>query len=111
MQRAAAFARQHQVYFMPVYQILRYGDTGGFNGLALFTPEGEVAYEYEKTLSWYATTSDGLVDSLQTPYGRIGAADAGPLRSAQRAAPGRSPGWSAVEFPRFRRHQTVFRVG
>ena len=73
MQRAAAFARQHQVYFMPAYQILRYGDTSGFNGLALFTPEGDLAYEYEKTLSWYATTSDGVIHSLQTPYGRIGA--------------------------------------
>ena len=74
MQRAAAFARQHQVCFMPACQILRYGDTSGLNGLALVTPEGELTYEYEKTLSWYATASDGVIDSLQTPCGRIGAA-------------------------------------
>ena len=74
LQRARDFARQHQVYFMPAYQVLRYGDTSGFNGLALITPQGEVAYEYEKTMSWYATTSDGILHSVDTPYGRIGAA-------------------------------------
>ena len=74
LQRARDFARQYQVYFMPAYQVLRYGDTSGFNGLALITPQGEVAYEYEKTMSWYATTSDGILHSVDTPYGRIGAA-------------------------------------
>ncbi len=74
LERARSFARQYQVYFMPAYQVLRYGDTSGFNGLTLITPQGEIAYEYEKTMSWYATTSDGVLHSIDSPYGRIGAA-------------------------------------
>jgi len=69
--RAQDFAREHQVYLMPAYLLLRYGDTSGFNGLTLITPQGEIAYEYEKTMSWYATTSDGIVHSIETPYGRL----------------------------------------
>ena len=74
LQRASDFAKRHQVYLMPAYQVLRYGDTSGFNGLSLITPQGEIAFEYEKTMSWYATTSDGILRSIDTPYGRIGAA-------------------------------------
>jgi apolipoprotein N-acyltransferase len=74
LQRARSFAKQHQVYFMPAFQILRYGDISGFNGLVMITPQGELAYEYEKTMSWYATTSDGKLHSVDTPYGQIGAA-------------------------------------
>ena len=73
MERARNFAVQHQVYLMPAYLVMRYGDTSGFNGLAMFTPQGEMANEYEKTMSWYATTSDGILHSVDTPYGRIGA--------------------------------------
>ncbi len=73
LQRAQDFARQNGVYLMPAYQVLRYGDTSGFNGLSMITPQGEVAYEYEKTKSWYATTSDGIVHTVATPFGRIGA--------------------------------------
>lgn len=69
--RAQDFAREHQVYLMPAYLLLRYGDTSGFNGLTMITPEGEIAYEYEKTMSWYATTSDGMLHSIETPYGRL----------------------------------------
>ncbi len=73
LQRAQDFARLNGVYLMPSYQMLRYGDTSGFNGLSMITPQGEVAYEYEKTMSWYATTSDGIVHTVETPFGRIGA--------------------------------------
>lgn len=69
--RAQDFAREHQVYLMPAYLLLRYGDTSGFNGLTLITPQGDLAYEYEKTMSWYATTSDGQLHSIETPYGRL----------------------------------------
>ena len=68
---AQDFAREHQVYLMPAYLLLRYGDTSGFNGLTMITPQGEIAYEYEKTMSWYATTSDGMLHSVDTPYGRL----------------------------------------
>ncbi len=69
--RAQDFAREHQVYLMPAYLLLRYGDTSGLNGLTLLTPQGAIAYEYEKTMSWYATTSDGALHSVETPYGRL----------------------------------------
>ncbi len=74
LQRAHDFAVEHQVYLMPAYQALRYGDTSGYNGLTMFTPQGEIAYSYEKTKSWYATTSDGVLHSVDTPYGRISSA-------------------------------------
>ncbi len=73
IQRAQDFARQYQVYLVPAYKMLRYGDTSGYNGLAIITPQGEVAAEYEKTKSWYATTSDGVLDVVETPYGNLGA--------------------------------------
>jgi apolipoprotein N-acyltransferase len=73
MQRAQAFAREHGVYLVPAFQVLRYGDTSGFNGLAVFAPDGTLAFEYEKSKSWYATTSDGLLRSIDTPYGRLSA--------------------------------------
>jgi len=37
-------------------------------------PKGEIAYTYTKTKSWYPTDSDGLIHSVDTPYGRIGGA-------------------------------------
>ncbi len=74
LRRASAFAIEHNVYLMPAFQVLRYGDTSGYNGLALITPQGKVAFEYEKTKSWYATSSDGRLHTVDTPYGRISAA-------------------------------------
>jgi apolipoprotein N-acyltransferase len=59
---------------MPGYIILQYGEGTSDNALALITPEGEIAYTYTKTKSWYPTDSDGLIRSVATPYGRIGGA-------------------------------------
>jgi apolipoprotein N-acyltransferase len=69
--RAQEFARQRQVYLMPSYLVLSYGETSGDNALVMITPTGEIAYTYTKTMSWYATDSDGVVHSVDTPYGRI----------------------------------------
>lgn len=72
--RARAFARTHQIYLMPAYIVFQYGEATSANALALITPEGEIAYTYTKTKSWYPTDSDGVIHSVDTPYGRIGGA-------------------------------------
>ena len=72
--RAQAFARRHDVYLMPGYIVFRYGEATSDNALALIMPEGEIAYIYTKTKTWYPADSDGVIHSVETPYGRIGAA-------------------------------------
>ena len=74
LQRAQAFAREHQVYFVPALLVLHYGQTSTDNKLAMITPEGEIAFQYVKTISWYETDSDGILHYVDTPYGRISAA-------------------------------------
>lgn len=73
MQRAQDFAQEHQVYFVPAMVVLKYGESYGENILAMITPEGELAYTYEKTKSWYQTDSDGVLHAIDTPYGRLSA--------------------------------------
>ncbi len=74
MARAQAFAREYHVYFMPTYVVLHYGTLNNDNRLSMITPEGEVAFSYTKTQSWYPTDSDGVLHWVDTPYGRIGGA-------------------------------------
>jgi len=74
MERACAFAREHKVYFVPAMVVLKYGEPYGDNVLAMITPDGEVAYTYEKTKSWYQTNSDGILRTVDTPYGRLSTA-------------------------------------
>jgi apolipoprotein N-acyltransferase len=74
MDRSAAFARAHGVYFAPAVVVLRYGQTISDNKLLMFAPDGSLAYTYVKTMSWYPTGSDGVLKTVDTPYGRIGAA-------------------------------------
>lgn len=71
VQRAQSFAQEHQVYFVPAMVVLKYGESHGENALAMITPEGEMAYTYEKTKSWYQTDSDGVLRTIDTPYGRL----------------------------------------
>jgi apolipoprotein N-acyltransferase len=72
--RAQAFAREHQVYFVPAMVVLKYGESYGENVLVVIEPGGEVAYTYEKTKSWYQTDSDGVLHAIDTPYGRLSTA-------------------------------------
>jgi apolipoprotein N-acyltransferase len=74
MTRSAEFARSHAVYFAPAVVVLRYGQTISDNKVIMFTPDGSVAFTYVKTMSWYPTGSDGILKTVATPYGRIGAA-------------------------------------
>ena len=74
MDRAAQFARSHAVYFAPAMVVLRYGQTISDNKIVMFAPDGTRAFTYVKTMSWYPTGSDGVLKTVDTPYGRIGAA-------------------------------------
>jgi apolipoprotein N-acyltransferase len=74
MQRAADFAKGHGVYFAPAVLVLRYGSPLSDNKIVMFAPDGARAFTYVKTMSWYPTGSDGVLHTVDTPYGRIGSA-------------------------------------
>ncbi len=74
VERSSAFAQAHGVYFAPAVVVLRYGTMLSDNKLLLFAPDGSLAYTYVKTMSWYPTGSDGVLKTVATPWGRIGAA-------------------------------------
>ena len=74
MQRAADFARTSGIYFAPAVVVLHYGETTSDNKVVMFGPDGSRAFTYVKTMSWYPTGSDGILKTVDTPYGRIGAA-------------------------------------
>jgi apolipoprotein N-acyltransferase len=72
--RSRDFALTNDVYFAPAILELRYGSTLNFNKVLLFTPQGELAFTYQKTKSWLPVDSDGRIKSLETPYGTLAAA-------------------------------------
>ena len=74
LDRAQTFAREHNIYFAPAMLMFKYDEMYAANKLVMITPNGEVAYDYEKTMSWYETDSDGMLHVLDTPYGRISTA-------------------------------------
>jgi apolipoprotein N-acyltransferase len=74
MDRAADFARSHGIFFAPAMVVLRYGKTISDNKIVMFAPDGTRAFTYVKTISWYPTGSDGVLKTVDTPYGRIGTA-------------------------------------
>lgn len=74
LERAKKYAKENKIYFMPGLVVLRYNSTKNDNLAVMITPEGEIAYTYEKTISWYPSDSDGIIKSVETPYGKIGAA-------------------------------------
>lgn len=72
--RSQQFAQEHQVYFVPAYVALRYGETTADNAAVMITPDGDIAYQYLKTKSWYPTDSDGILPVVETPYGNVSTA-------------------------------------
>jgi apolipoprotein N-acyltransferase len=40
----------------------------------MFTPRGELAFTYQKTKSWLPVDSDGVIKTIETPYGTLAAA-------------------------------------
>ncbi|MCK5129495.1 MAG: hypothetical protein KAQ68_06575 [Clostridiales bacterium] len=72
--KAKHFAIQNQVYFMPACVMLRYNQTKNDNIAIMIDPEGKIAYNYEKTISWYPTDSDGIIPTIETPYGKVSTA-------------------------------------
>lgn len=74
LQRAEDFAKVHHVYFAPSFLVLKYDTYSSENKNIMITPEGKIAYEYEKTISRYPTQSDGIIKTVDTPYGKIASA-------------------------------------
>jgi apolipoprotein N-acyltransferase len=74
LDRAGAFAREHDLYLAAGVLELAYGSTLSDNKVVMVAPDGSVAFTYVKTMSWYPTGSDGVLHTVDTPYGRIGAA-------------------------------------
>jgi len=74
LDRAGVFARAHGVYLAAGVLELAYGSTLSDNKVVMVAPDGTVAFTYVKTMSWYPTGSDGVLRTVDTPYGRIGAA-------------------------------------
>jgi apolipoprotein N-acyltransferase len=72
--RAGDFAKTNAVYFAPAILELRYGSSLNFNEVLMFTPEGELAFTYQKTKSWLPVDSDGVIKTVETPYGTLAAA-------------------------------------
>ena len=74
IERAGRFAHDNGVYLAAAVLVLRYGQTISDNKILMMSPDGSVAFTYVKTKSWYPTGSDGILRTVDTPYGRIGAA-------------------------------------
>ncbi|MBN1312292.1 MAG: hypothetical protein JXB30_12815 [Anaerolineae bacterium] len=72
--RSQQFAQENEIYFMPTYVGLRYGEMTADNMAVMIAPNGEIAYKYAKTKSWYPTNSDGILPVIETPYGILSTA-------------------------------------
>jgi apolipoprotein N-acyltransferase len=69
--RAIAFAVEHSVYLQTATLVMHYDDEQLDNRVTLITPEGNVAYTYLKSQTWYPTESDYVIHSFDTPFGRL----------------------------------------
>lgn len=74
MTRAKSFAKENGVYFMPAVVELLYGETKNKNLAIMINPDGEVEFQYEKTISWYPSDSDGVIPVIDTLYGKLSTA-------------------------------------
>lgn len=74
LDKAKNFASENHVYFMPAVVKLIYGQTRNSNLAIMINPDGNIKFQYEKTISWYPTESDGIIHVIDTPYGKISTA-------------------------------------
>jgi apolipoprotein N-acyltransferase len=72
--RSEDFAKTNGIYFVPGILELRYGTSLNYNEVLMFTPQGELAFTYQKTKSWLPVDSDGRIKTIETPYGTLAAA-------------------------------------
>jgi len=72
--RSEDFAAANGIYFAPAILELRYGTSLNYNKVLMFTPRGELAFTYQKTKSWLPVDSDGVIKTIETPYGTLAAA-------------------------------------
>lgn len=74
LDRAKKFAIDNNVYFIPTAAVFRYDTAYNANIALLISPQGELLYRYEKSISWYPSESDGVVPVIETPYGKLSTA-------------------------------------
>jgi apolipoprotein N-acyltransferase len=72
--RSMDFAKTNDIYFAPGILELRYGTSMNYNEVLMFTPQGQLAFTYQKTKSWLPVDSDGQIKTVETPYGTLAAA-------------------------------------
>lgn len=74
--RASAFARAHDIYLViGVVRVPLEQDALMTNAAMVFTPQGERAFEYLKSIPVPGepiVRGDGVIPTLDTPYGRLG---------------------------------------
>jgi len=70
-QRARALAEELGIYLQTASLTMFFDDERLDNRITLVEPDGDVAYTYLKTQTWYPTESDGVIHSVQTPFGRL----------------------------------------
>ncbi|MHA1155656.1 MAG: nitrilase-related carbon-nitrogen hydrolase [Candidatus Heimdallarchaeota archaeon] len=69
--RSKTFAMEHNIYFAPGVVKFYYDSYISDNKVVMFDPNGTLVIEYIKTKSWYEGNSDGIIPSVDTPYGRL----------------------------------------
>ena len=77
IQRAQAFAQEHEIYFFPSILMLKPGQAECENKVLAITPEGEIAYTYHKTKpspAEHLPETEGELLTVDTRYGRISTA-------------------------------------
>jgi apolipoprotein N-acyltransferase len=73
LERARTFATAHHVYLAPGMLVLHPGKSYGENKIMMIAPDGKIVMSYEKTKTPFTTQSDGVLQVVDTPYGRISA--------------------------------------
>ncbi|MBE9507851.1 MAG: hypothetical protein IMY86_07350 [Chloroflexi bacterium] len=77
IQRAQAFAKEHQIYFFPSILMLKPDRVECENKVLAITPEGEIAYTYHKARpspAEHIPETEGKLLAVDTRYGRISTA-------------------------------------
>jgi apolipoprotein N-acyltransferase len=74
LDRAKKFAKDNNVYFIPTAAVFMYNTNYNANIALVISPQGELLYRYEKSISWYPSKSDGIVPVIDTPFGKISTA-------------------------------------
>lgn len=71
VEQASNFASTNNVYLLAGALVYKYNSYENLNIVISFDPTGQVIDVYEKTISWYPSTSDGILPVIETEYGTL----------------------------------------